>query len=99
MARKKLTSDEALVEVFKASLDYIKKTDELDLKLLNHKIEFIQQQIAFKADEEPLKIFKKAHKKWEDELEALELDLMNAYKALGDEVDFQHQFYQKLKQN
>ena len=34
---KKLSSDEAFVEIFKASLDYINKTDELDLKILNHK--------------------------------------------------------------
>jgi len=93
MIRKKTNSNDASVELFKASLDYIKKTDELDLELLNHKIEFIQQKIAFKTNEEPIKFFKKAHKKWEDELEALELDLMNAYKVLADEVDFQHQLY------
>ena len=69
---KKLSSDEAFVEIFKASLDYINKTDELDLKILNHKIEFLQQQIAFKEDEEPMKIFKKAHKKWEEELDDLD---------------------------
>ena len=96
---KKLSSDEAIIEIFKASLDYINKTDELDLKFLNHKIEFLQQQIAFKENEEPMKIFKKAHKKWEEELDDLETQLMNAYKDYGDEVMFQHEFYQKLKGN
>lgn len=99
MSEKKLSSDEAVVELFKASLDYINKTDKLDLKIIQHKIEFLQQQIAFKENEEPMKIFKKAHKKWETELESLESELMDAYESWNDEVNFQHDFYQKLKGN
>jgi len=93
----KFTEEEAFVEVFKSCLDYIHKTDELDLKIIENDIKFIQQEIKFKEDEEPLKFFKKAHNKWESELEELELKLANTYKKLNDEIVSQIEFYKKLK--
>lgn len=96
---KELSSDEALIEVFKASLNYFDKTDKLNIEFLNKRIEFIQSRIAFKEEEEPMKLFKKAHKKWEDELEELETELAEAYKTLNDEIVFQYDFYKKMKGN
>ncbi len=97
MPKKQLTSDEALVELFKASLDYSIASDKIYVDFLKQQIDFKQKLIEFKANEEPLKIFKKAHKKWEDEIDALEKELCDAYEKLGKEFFEQQEFYHKLK--
>ncbi len=96
---KKLSAEEALVEVFKVSLDYIDKSDKLHMQFLDTRAKFLTQQIAYKEDEEPMKFFKKAHKKWEDELEKLEIELANVYKEMNDEFNYTQEFYKKLKGN
>jgi len=96
---KQTTADEALVDIFKTSLDYIQKSDELELKIIDNEIKFLQQQIAFKEEREPLKIFKKAHNKWEKELDALEEKLANTYKKLNDEVVSQMEFHRKMSEH
>ena len=96
---KKLSTDEALVEVFKVSLDYVDKSDKLYMDFLNNKVKFIMQNIDNKKEEEPLKFFKKVHKKWEMELEALENELADVYSKIGKEVELKQEFYEKLKSN
>lgn len=96
---KKLSTDEALVEVFKVSLDYVDKSDKLYMDFLNNKVKFIMQNIDNKKEEEPLKFLKKAHKKWEMELEALENELADVYSKIGKEVELKQEFYEKLKSN
>ena len=93
------TVDKAFVDVFKTTLDYIKKSDELDLKIIDNEIKFLQQQIALMADREPLKIFKKAHIKWKKELDDLEEELANTYKKLNDEVVSQMEFHRKMSEH
>ena len=36
---------------------------------------------------EPLKIFKKSHKKWENEINRLNNELMDTYKVINEEMD------------
>ena len=83
---KNITDDEAYVEIFKCTLDYIKQMDDLNMKMLYHNVEFIKTQLDFHCKNEPLKLFKKSHKEWEQELEELENDLMMAYKKIEDEL-------------
>ncbi len=97
MPKKQLTSDEALVKLFKASLDYSIASDKIYVDFLQHQIDYKKKLIEFKANEEPLKLFKKAHKKWEVELDELEKDLCDAYEKLGKEFSEQQEFYHKLK--
>lgn len=96
---KKLSTDEALAEVFKVSLDYIDKTDKLYMEFLDKKSKFIMDRIALKHEEEPLKLFKKAHKKWELELDELENELGDVYLEMGKEFEARVDFYEKLKSN
>lgn len=96
--KKTLSNDEALVELFKVSLKHIKDSDELDMKYLQLKKSRIKSMISFKYDEEPLKIFKKAHKKWREELDALEQELYDFYLEAGALCEEQMEFYQKLKE-
>lgn len=98
MSGKKLTTDEALYKVFEASLEYSVATDKLHTDFLKKQIEFHEQLVKFKAEEEPLKIFKKAHKKWEQELDELERQLCDSYEKLGKEFTEQQEFYRKLKE-
>ena len=96
---KKLNTEEALAEVFKISLDYIDKSDKMYMDFLDKKSKFIMDRIALKHEEEPLKFFKKAHKKWELELDELEDELGNVYLEMWKEFEVQLDFYEKLKGN
>lgn len=58
-------------------------------------IEHYEQRIKYKSkllaileDEEPPKLFKKAHQKWEDEKNQLENELEDAYQKLYEEHTF-----------
>lgn len=97
--KKELTADEALVKAFEVSLNYMEESDKLYMKSLNIRANFISDQIKSKYADEPPKLFKKAHKKWEEELEKLEDQLMDIYKKAGEELEFKMDFYEKLKSN
>ena len=94
---KTLTDDEACVELFKTYLDYIKKMDDLNMKMLCNNVDFIKTQIDFHYKNEPSKLFKKSHKEWEQKLEELENNLMMAYKRIEDELHENMEFIDKLK--
>ena len=95
---KKLTSDEAVVELFKIGLDYDKKSYDLLMKHYDERVKFLTKMIHFKENEEPLKYNKKAHKKWEEELEDLNNQLFETYKSIEEEFQYQQDFYKKLKE-
>jgi len=99
MTKKKLSTDEALAEVFRVSFDYAFKSDKLYLEHLDHRIKFLQSMIERHMESEPCKLFKNAHKKWEEELEDWEQQLADAYKNLNDEVIEQRKFIENLKSN
>ena len=98
MPEKRLSMDEAFVECFKASLDYCIESDRIYTEFLNNQIKFHEKLVKMKAQEEPMKIFKKAHKKWENELDELEKQLCDSYEKLGKEFSDQQEFYHKLKE-
>ena len=95
--KKELSTEDALVETFKIMLDYSIAEDKLYMEHLNTRTKFLNHQIQFLRDSEPLKLFKSSHKKWNDELEELENQLMETYEKIGEEITEQHNFYEKLK--
>ena len=94
-----LSTDEALVEVFKSSLNYFEESSKLYMKHLSIKANFLEDQIKSKHRDEPSKFFKKTHKKWQMELEKLENDLMDVYRKIEEELSYKDDFYKKLKSN
>jgi len=97
MSKKELSTDEALVELFKSSLDYSIKADKLDVEFVMNQISFREELVKQKLEEEPLGFFKKAHKKWKEELNELEGQLMDSYKKLENLIEEQHEFYKNLR--
>ena len=97
MTKKTMTNEEVIAKLFETTLDYSIASDKLYVDFLNTQIEFKQKLLEFKANEEPLKIFKKAHKKWEQEIDMLEKEVCDAYEKLGKEFFEQQEFYHKLK--
>lgn len=92
------TEEQALVNIFKVSLDYINKSDKLYLEHLSVREKNIKGMLNLKYEEEPPKFFKKTHKKWEDEIEDLENQLYDVYKKFEETIQEQHDFYEKLKE-
>lgn len=98
MTNKKMTKDEAIAKLFEVSLDYFKQSDELYEKHLDLKEKRIKSTIDFKLSQEPLKIFKKAHKKWEEELAELNQELNDFYVQVYEFYKEQYEFYKKLSE-
>lgn len=92
------TEEQALAKIFKTSLDYINKSDKLYFKQLSIKENFIKKMLDLKYEEEPPKFLKKAHKKWEDEIDDLNNQLYDIYKKVEETVQEQHDFYEKFKE-
>lgn len=95
--KKELTSDNALVKAFEVSLNYMEESDKLYMKSLSIRADLLSKQIKSKYADEPPKLFKKMHKKWQDELDKLEDELMVIYKKVGEEIKYKMDFYEKLK--
>ena len=93
----KSVQDDMLLELFKTTLTYTMDADKHYLEMLRVQIEYLQEMIKLKYHDEPWKILKYAHKKWEDEIDELEMDLCHAYENLGKEFFEQQEFYEKLK--
>ena len=94
-----LSTDEALAKVFKVSLNYFEESSNLYMKHLGVKADFLENQIKSKYQDEPLKFFKKAHKKWQMELEKLENDLMDVYRKIEEELAYKDDFYKQKTSN
>lgn len=87
---------QVLVKSFELGLKNKELADKMYLEALHKKEELIRMELCFKYDEEPLKIFKKRHKKWQDEIDALDSQLMDIYKK-GEELFLEnHEFYKEL---
>lgn len=98
MANKKktLTDSEVFEKTFNIAVNSIQASDELYMKTLELRIKSIQDRIELQEDTEPLKLFKKAHKKWSDELADLEKELRSLYEKYENEIDYQANFYESL---
>ncbi len=97
MTNKKMTKDEAIAQLFKSSINFFEKSDELYVEHLKIKEQRIKNNIAFKREQEPLKIFKNAHKKWEIEMEEAEKELFDFYEQVANFKLEQLEFYESLK--
>lgn len=73
-------------KVIDVCLLYSAKESEFFMNMINTKIKFLKKQLEWKYDMEPLRIFKKKHKRWEDEIDDLENQLSRAYIDLGEEA-------------
>ena len=97
MTKKELSNNDALFELFKSSLEFNVKSDKLDIEAIQHEISYHEQLVKWKLEEEPISFFKKAHKKWKEELDELETQLLDSYKKLERTIEEQHNFYNKLR--
>ena len=90
------SEEQAIIDFFKLSLEYIDASDKLYIQHLSTKEKMLREMLYFKYEEEPFSFFKKAHQKWEMEIDDLEKQLHDIY--LKFEVFFQEQqeFYKKL---
>ena len=89
--------DQALVKAFEIGLEAYDREDKLYMKHLGLQEERIKTMLGWKYDEEPLKLFKKAHKKWEDEVEKLENELYDVYKKMEEAFEDRQAFFEQLR--
>ena len=94
---KELSAEEqAIVDFFKTSLEYIDASDKLYIQHLSTKEKMLQEMLYFKYEEEPFTFFKKAHKKWQTEIDELENQLYDIYLKLEEIFQERQEFYKKL---
>ena len=93
----KSIEDDMWLELFKTTLTYTMDADKHYLEMLRVQIEYLQEMVKLKYHDEPWKILKTAHKKWEEEVDELEMQLCHAYENIGQEFFEQQEFYHKLK--
>lgn len=67
------------------------------MQILSNKVDMLNNLLKIEYDNEPFKLFKNQHKKWENKIQEIDTELMNTYKAIEEEMDFQQEFYEKLK--
>ena len=89
--------DQALVKAFEIGLEAYDREDKLYMEHLGLQEKRIKTMLGWKYDEEPLKLFKKAHKKWEDEIESLENELYGVYKKMGEAFEERQAFFEQLR--
>ena len=90
--------DQALVKAFELGLKSIEESDRLYMKSLDMQEKRIRNMLYSKYDQEPLKLFKKSHKKWEDEINNLENQLHEVYLKVEELMKENQEFYKKLKE-
>ncbi len=90
--------DQALVKAFELGLKNVEESDKLYMKSLELQEKRIRDMLYSKYEDEPLKLFKKSHKKWEDEIADLEKQLHDVYLKVEDFFKEQQDFYKKLKE-
>lgn len=55
------------------------------MKMIDNKIKFLNSMLAIEYENEPFKLFKKAHQEWSERVEKLNSDLTECYKKLEEE--------------
>lgn len=93
----KQCEDEMWFELFKTTLHLQLEADQQYLDHMRLYLDFLNEMIKNKEHDEPLSIFKKRHKIWEDELDELQMKLCDGYAKLGHEFTEQQEFYYKLR--
>jgi len=69
--KKTLTTEEALAELFVSTYKYLDKTTKSTIEFYEKQYKMYEKYIVEHLEEEPPKLFKKSHKKWEEKLTSL----------------------------
>jgi len=69
--KKTLSTEEAFCEICKSTYNYLDKTTKITIEFYENQYKRYEKEIIYHLEEEPPKFFKKAHKKWQEELDSL----------------------------
>lgn len=83
--KNELSVEEAFVKLYVTNLKYVHEGTLLSIKFYENKCNKLINEIDNLKDEEPLKIFKKSHQKWEAKLKQLQKDYEKASDTLFNE--------------
>lgn len=93
MANKKKAKDNKEVFFSKELYKEFVKLIRIEIDLIQYDIDSTNKQLQFWEgfkkklyENEPFKLFKKSHKKWEEEIENIENKILNLYKQLEMEI-------------
>ena len=79
---KVLSDTDITLKLIELQMKQIEQADSIYMKSLQLKEQRLRSMLAFKLEEEPLRIFKKKHKKWEDEVSAIEEEISEHYQKI-----------------
>lgn len=85
--KKELSTEEALAEVFATTYNFVFESTRSFIELYENKYKFLQREMIEHEESEPLKIFKKSHKKWETKKEQLNIELEKTFNILMEEYN------------
>ncbi len=69
--KKELSTNEAFAKVFATTYNFVFESTRLSIKFYEIEYKRLQREMIKLEENEPLKIFKKSHKNWEDKLQDL----------------------------
>jgi len=69
--KKTLSTEEAFCEIYKSTYNYLDKTTKITIEFYENQYKRYEKEIIYHLEEEPPKLFKKSHKKWEEKLTSL----------------------------
>ncbi len=79
--------NDVLDKIVELGLHQCREQSNLYMEHLNNKYSFLSKMYESKLREEPLSIFKKSHKKWEDELHDIENKMNDTLKSMDEEFE------------
>ena len=85
--KQEITTEEAFNQIFNASYKFIYENTKTFISLYELKCKRLQREIIEHGENEPLKIFKKSHKEWEEKGKQLEIELEKTSSILMEEYN------------
>lgn len=87
--KQELNHEEAMAQIFSTSYKLVFESTKNFIKLYENKYKMLQREIIENEKNEPLKIFKRAHKNWKSKIEKLNVELEETFNNLMEEyTDF-----------
>lgn len=80
--KEKFTTEETIDQIYKTSFKIACNSTLNFIKFYDYKHKLLQQEIIRLEKKEPLRIFKKTHKKWEAKKDQLNLEIENTFSKL-----------------
>ena len=87
MSKKAKNSDQLFAELFVSTFKNLNDSTLKTIYFYENQYKIYDKLICSHMDSEPMKIFKKAHKKWEEELEQLKRSYNKAWENYIDECN------------